>query len=138
MLWHRRLAHVGPKALDILPKAVANAPKMTRKCHCGSCIVRKLARKPFTPNMTSRATEPLQLVHLDICGPQETAIGSGRYMLLFIDNTTRHTDQYILKYMLEALEKFREWKALREKKSGKQVTRFRTDGGGEYTSKKFT
>jgi len=96
----------------------------------------KVARKPFTP-MTSRATEPLQLVHSDICGPLETAMGGGRYMLLFIDDATRHTDEYILKYKSEALGKFKEWKALKEKESGKQVKQFRTDGGGEYTSKKF-
>jgi len=87
--------------------------------------------------MTSRATEPLQLVHSDICGPLETAIGGGQCMLLCIDDATRHTDEYILKYKSEALEKLKEWKALREKESGKQVKRFRTDGGGEYTSKKF-
>jgi transposase InsO family protein len=58
-------------------------------------------------------------------------------MLLFIDDATRHTDEYILKYTLEALEKFKELKALREKELDKQVKRFRTDGGGEYTSKKF-
>jgi hypothetical protein len=43
------------------------------------------------------------------------------YMLLFIDNATRHTDEYILKYMSEALGKFKEWNALRVKESGKQV-----------------
>jgi len=96
----------------------------------------KLARKPFTPT-TSRATEPLQLVHSDICAALETAIGGGQYMLLFIDDATRHTDEYILKYKSEALEYFKEWKALREKESGKQVKRFPTDGGGSYTSKKF-
>ena len=58
-------------------------------------------------------------------------------MLLFIDNATRHTDVYILNYTSEALEKVKEWKALREKEPGKQVKRFRTDGGGQYTSKKF-
>jgi len=58
-------------------------------------------------------------------------------MLLFIDDATRHTDEYILKYKSEALEKFKEWKALTEKESGKQVKRLRTDGGGEYTSKNF-
>ena len=58
-------------------------------------------------------------------------------MLLFIGDATRHTDEYILKYMSEALETFIEWQALREKESGNQVKRFRTDRGGEYTSKKF-
>jgi hypothetical protein len=42
-------------------------------------------------------------------------------MLLFIDNSTRHKDDYILMYQSEALEKFKEGKALREKESGKQV-----------------
>jgi len=59
-------------------------------------------------------------------------------MLLFIDDATRHMDEYILKYKSEGLEKFCEWKALGEKESGKQVKRFRNDGGGEYTSKTFT
>jgi hypothetical protein len=137
MLWHRRLAHVGLKALDILPKVVTNVPTMTGKCDWDSWNKCKLRRKPFNPNTTSRATEPLHLVHSDICGPLETAIGGGRYMLLFIDDATRHTDEYILKYKSEAIEKFKEWKALREKELGEQVKRFRTDGGGEYTSKKF-
>jgi len=135
MLWHGRLAHVDLKALDILP-TITDAPKMTGKRDCESCINCKLVWKPFTPT-TSRTTEPLQLVHSDICGPLETAIRGGRYMLLFIDNATRHTYEYILKYKSEALEKFKEWKDLREEESGKQVKRFRTDGGGEYTSKKL-
>jgi len=58
-------------------------------------------------------------------------------MLFFIDDATRHTDEYILMYKVEVLEKLNEWKALREKKSGKQVKRFRNDGGGEFTSKQF-
>jgi len=58
-------------------------------------------------------------------------------MLLFIDDARRHSNEYILKYKSEALEKYKVWKALREKESGKQVKRFRTDGGGEYTSNKF-
>ena len=136
MLWHHCLALVGLKALEILPKDVADALRMTGKCNRESCIKCKLARKPFPPTIC-RAPEPLQLVHSDICGPLETAIGGGRYILLFINDATRHTDEYILKYKSEALEKVKEWKALREQESGKQVKRFHTDGGGEYTSKKF-
>jgi len=58
-------------------------------------------------------------------------------MLLFIDDAMRHTDEYILKYKSEDLEKFKERKALRENESCKQVKRFHTNAGGEYTSKKF-
>jgi len=101
------MAQVGLKTLEILLKVFADAPRMTGKCDCESCIQCKLARKPFTPT-TSRATEALQLVHSNICGPLETAIGGGRYMLLFINDTTRHMDEYFLKYKSEGLEKFKE------------------------------
>jgi len=114
MLWHRRLSQVGLKALEILPNVVTDAPTMTGKCDCESCIKCKLVRKPFT-SMTCRATEPLQRVHSDICGPLETTIGGGRYMLLFTDYAMSHMDEYILQYKSAALEKFKKWKALREK-----------------------
>jgi hypothetical protein len=55
--------------------------------------------------MTFRATEPLHLMHSDICSPIETAIGGGQYVLLFLDDATGHTDQYYLTYKSEALEK---------------------------------
>jgi hypothetical protein len=79
----------------------------------------------------------LMLVYLEICGPLETVIGGGRYMLLFMDDAMRHMEEFILKYKSEALEKFQERKAFREKESGNQVMRFRTDGRGEYTSQTF-
>ena len=75
MSWHRHLAHIGRKALELMP-TITDIAKMTTKCDCKSCMKRKLARKPFTPT-TSRSTEPLQLMHSDICGPLETAIGRG-------------------------------------------------------------
>jgi hypothetical protein len=135
MLWHHRMAHVGLKALEILPM-INDAPKMTGQCDYESCIKCKLDRKPFTP-MTSRDPEPLQLVHSDICGPLETAIRGGHYMLLFIHDATSNVDEYILMYKLEPLEKFKQWKALREKESGKQVKRFCPYGDIEYTPMNF-
>jgi len=92
---------------------ITDALRMTGKCDCEICIKCKLARKPFIPT-PSRATETLQLGHSDICGPLETAIAGGRYMLPFLDGTTRHMDEYRLNHKSEALETFKLWKALRE------------------------
>ena len=58
-------------------------------------------------------------------------------MPLFIDDATRHMDKFLLKFKSEALEKLKEWKALAEKELSTQVKRFRTDGGGKYTSENF-
>jgi len=107
MLWHCRLAHMDVKDLEILQKFVTYALTMTEKCHCKRCIKWKLTWKPCALCTTSRATELLQLVYSDICGPLETATRGDPYMLLFIEDATGHIDEYILKYKSEALEKFK-------------------------------
>jgi len=125
MLWHRHIAHVGLNSLD---NVVMNTyiPKMTAMWDCTCCIKCKLVTQPCTWS-TFCETDPLQIVHQDRCCPMPTAMGGGRYMLCCIDDATRYTDEYILQYKLEAMEKFNQWKDHREKESGKQVKRFRTD-----------
>jgi len=137
MLWHHHLTHVRFNAAEILQKFVADASEIVGKFQWESSIMCKVARKPFTPNTNSSTTEPLQLVHTDLSDPLETAIGGCQYMLLFIDDVRRHTDEYSLKYKWDAMGTFKQWKALREKESGHQVKRFHTNGASEYTSKKF-
>jgi hypothetical protein len=108
MVWPRRRTPVGLKALEILLKVIAKALKMTGKCDCKRFINCKLTRKPFTRNTTSRATVPLHPMYSEVCSPLETAIGGGPYMLLIINNETRHTDGYALKHKLKALEKIKQ------------------------------
>jgi hypothetical protein len=36
-------------------------------------------------------------------------------MLLFMEDASSHTDEYILKYKLEALKKFKKWKGPEKK-----------------------
>jgi hypothetical protein len=74
----------------------------------------------------------------DICGPfPESLGGKGRYMLLFIDDATRYTWCYILEHKSDAEAKFHDWEAEMQTQYSLQVKRFRTDGGGEFTSKRF-
>ena len=58
-------------------------------------------------------------------------------MLLFIENTKRNPDDYILRYKLEARKTFKESKILREMALVTEVKQFRTDLGIESTSKKL-
>jgi len=36
---------------------------------CEACLLGKHARKSFLKVVASRATKPLQFVHVDVCGP---------------------------------------------------------------------
>ena len=56
-------------------------------------------------------------------------------MLTFIDDYTRKTWVYFLKYKSEVFEKCFHFKALIENQCGQHIKALRTDRGGEYMSK---
>ena len=58
-------------------------------------------------------------------------------MLTFIDDFTRKTWVYFLKYKSDMFENFCNFKALVENQSGQHIKVLRTDRGGEYISKYF-
>jgi len=89
----------------------------------------------FVFEAPKRASEALQVVHSDMCGPFEVpSLGGSKYFITFIDEFTRMIWLYTIKLKSEALEIF---KILVEKESDKSIKILRTDGGGEYTSKEF-
>ena len=56
-----------------------------------TCVVTMLKRRPFPCQASSRATEQLELLHDDLCGPVSPATPEGRcYFLLLIDDATRY------------------------------------------------
>ncbi|ONK55055.1 uncharacterized protein A4U43_UnF8110 [Asparagus officinalis] len=98
----------------------------------------KKHRRSFKVGKSRRATELLQLVHTDIVGPFEVvSLGGNRYFFTFIDDYSRKTWIYFLKEKSKALEKFKEFKEMVEKQSGYHIKMFRSNRGGEYTSKAF-
>ncbi|KAJ7961681.1 Retrovirus-related Pol polyprotein from transposon TNT 1-94 [Quillaja saponaria] len=104
---------------------------------CEACLLGKHARKSF-PKEATRATEPLQLIRTDVCGPiKPCSFGKNHYFLLFIDDYTRKTWVYFLKKKSEAFEVFKKFKALVEKESGHVIKSLRSDRGGKFTSNEF-
>ena len=105
---------------------------------CTVCLVGKHHREPFPKASSWRATQRLQLIHSDICGPITPESSSHkRYMLTFIDDYTRKIWVYFLTMKSEAFAVFKNFKSLVEKESGHAICCFRTDRGGEFTSLEF-
>ena len=97
---------------------------------CEDCIIGKHQRDNF-PTSTSRAKEHIEIVHTDLCGPIQTqSIGDSFYFLTFIDDFSRKIWIYFLRHKSETFSKFKEFKALIEKQSGKSIKMLRSDGGG--------
>ena len=64
---------------------------------CEVCVMGKQHRKSF-PKKSSRASQPLELVYSDVCGPiTPTSIGGNKYFLTFTDNFSGKTWVYVLK-----------------------------------------
>ena len=135
-VWHRRMGHLGEENVRKLAKMVAGMKIKLRTSVgvCEACLEGKQTRQPSHQPAT-RAKEPLELIHSDLCGPIDpTTHGGATYYLLFTDDFTRMTHIYPLKRKTSAaiLAKFKEYRPEVEKQSGKLIKRLRTDGGGEY------
>ena len=105
---------------------------------CESCVKGKSHKLPFQHSSTKRADHPLELIHSDVCGKIGTqSLGGGEYFVTFVDDHSRHVWIYILKHKGEVFQRFKEWKVLVEKASGRKVKILRSDNGGEYTSAEF-
>src|SRR5579859_988706 len=136
-IWHRRMGHLGEDNVRKLAKMVDGMGIKVRTIVgvCEACLEGKQHRQPSHQPAT-RAKEPLELIHSDLCGPIDpTTYGGMNYYVLFTDDYTRMTRIYPLKKKSSAsvLEKFKEFKAeVETQKTGKLIKRLRTDGGGEY------
>ena len=140
-LWHRRYAHLGYDSLVRLKEAnmveglhgvTTEALKAAKAGACGGCALAKHPRAPF-PASSSQATERLQLVHTDLCGPmQRESLGGGRYVMTFLDDYSRLSVVRILPDKAAAAQALREVFAAWERQTGGKVQRVRSDRGGEY------
>ena len=100
---------------------------------CGTCQLGKLSKTPFPVNQAWRATEKLQLVHTDVCGPMSTPSHNGcRYFLLFIDDFSRYCYVYFLKNKSEVFSMLQKFKATVENQSAHTIKTLRSDNGTEY------
>ena len=87
--WHARLGHLNDETMKIMinRNLVVGIPNITaEKKTCVSCLLGKQTRKPFPQSTSYRATQLLELVHGDLCGPiTPPTPGQKRYVFVLID-----------------------------------------------------
>ena len=131
-LWHRRLEHLNfdhliklknLEAVKDLPKISKPQDSVCKPYQVGKQNMRQLKSKSFTST-----EKPLQLVHMDLCGPsKQEGTGKENYFMLIIDDYSRLTWVAFLKEKAEAFEKFKIFKALTETQIGKRLKAVRSD-----------
>ncbi|BBN67207.1 transposable element gene [Prunus dulcis] len=106
---------------------------------CSGCAIGKSHRSSFDKEIAWRASQPLELIHSDTCGPmQSITLGENRYFLTFIDDHTRMCWVFFLQHKSQAFNIFKRFKNMVELQSGYQIKKLRSDRGGEYTSLEFS
>ena len=93
-IWHRRLGHLNFDHIIKLVKngAVKYLPKISKPYDYvyKPCQMEKLTHAQFQSKNFTSIDKPLQLVHMDLCGPsRKEGTRRERYFMLVIDDYSR-------------------------------------------------
>ena len=136
--WHKRFGYVNfDKLSKIRDINISNKEmlQVSQQYLCESCQLGKFTRQSFTTKKGILACRPLELVHMDLCGPLHVpSIGGARYLYVITNDYTRKTFAYSLSCKDEY---FRRFKALTESELGLSIIKVRSDRGGEFKSHIF-
>ena len=141
-LWHRRFGHLGYKNLEKMQKmelitGIAVKPERFRdagKDVCEPCVKAKQHRAAH-PTSGSESTAPLELLHMDVCGPfSETSLGGARYFATYLDDYSKLTVVRPIEFKSDVTEVTKTVITMLEKQSGLPVLVVRTDNGTEYVN----
>lgn len=139
--WHRRCSHINKDYLIRTSKAncVRGLPLFKdSELNCESCKIAKGRRCSFKPIGKIISKNPLDLLHMDLCGPMPTKSMFGqRYFLSIIDDYSRKVTTFPLKDKSEAFSAFERFQKRAERFLDRKVKRVRTDNGLEFVNNKF-
>jgi hypothetical protein len=105
---------------------------------CEACLLGKMTKMHFS-GFPERASDLLELIHTDVCGPMSTTTRGGyQYFITFTDDLSIYGYVYLMKHKSGTFEKFKEFQSEVENQYGKKNKTLRSDCGGEYLSHGFS
>jgi hypothetical protein len=93
---------------------------------CVDCVLSKHHWDGFDKHASRYNTAPLQLVNNDLCGPLSSPSFSRCKYLTFIDDFSKRTWVYFLKFKSDVFDMFFACKALVEKQFGHQLINYKS------------
>ena len=140
-LWHKRYRHLNLQSLRSLHQknmVYSLLAIQDKKETYEGCALGKQHREVFSKEHAWRAKASLELIHIDICRPMKTLSHiSNIYFITFIDDYSKMTWVYFMRYKSEVFTIFKKFKNLVERQSEHYIKMLRSDRGGEYNLNKF-
>ncbi|CAI7791891.1 unnamed protein product [Closterium sp. NIES-53] len=140
ILLHHRLGHpnfatlrssVSSGLLHGLPSSLPPLPKSPAP-PCTACVQSKLKQQPHRSS-PSAAAQPLDLVHMDLWGPNPSPTRQGhRYLLVLVDDHSRYSSVSLLRTKADAPAAIIAWLERANTHFGRPVCRLHSNGGGEF------
>lgn len=140
-LWHERFCHINSQYLLTTSKnnAVRGMPNLKKSpLTCEPCNLAKTRRTSFKPLEKIRSRKPLELLHLDVCGPIQTPSLEGfNYFLTITDDFSRKVTVYPIRRKNEVFECFTKYQTRAERFLNSKIVNIRTDNGLEFCHDTF-
>ncbi|GAQ93540.1 putative transposon-encoded protein with Ribonuclease H-like domain and integrase-like domain [Klebsormidium nitens] len=134
----RRYENLAKMVQDNLVEVVGVKPGAFRALKfsvCEPCIMGKQTRLPFSES-ESVSMEPLELVHMDVCGPMPVpSVGGSRYFATFLDDYSKLSVVVPMKQKSEVAKVTEHVIQRLESQSGKKLKSVGPNGGKEYVNK---
>ena len=110
-LWHYRLGHINQNRINKLRgEGLLNVSDYESLLTCESCLLGKMNNSPFT-GKSECATELLNLVHTDVCGPMIISARDGyKYFITFTDDLSRFGYVFLMRHKSESFEMFKRYR----------------------------
>ena len=142
-LWHRRLGHASMHTIKKLAKKelVRGLPLCNFEYDhvCDACAKGKQVRSSFKPKNNISTSRPLELLHMDLCGPISIqSLGRSKYILVIVDDYSRFTWVSFLKEKNEAFNEFSKLCKQLQVYKNSPIVFIRSDHGREFDQKEFT
>jgi len=136
MLWHKRLGHASLSLLNklISKDLVVGLPtiKYNDGKVCDACAKGKQVKNSFKSKRCVSTTRPLELLHINLCGPiRIVSRGGKRYVCVIVDDYSRFTWTLFLASKDVTFEKFVAFLKKVEKRVGHSLVCLRSDHGTE-------
>ena len=138
-LWHRRLCHLNFRFINdlVTGEKVRGLPllRFDNDTLCAACECGKQSKKRHPLVIHNSVTEPLQLLHIDLCGPSAIpSLHKKKYILVIVDDFTRFTWVFFLRLKSDTAEELINFVKLIEVQLRTPVRKIRSDNGTEFVN----
>src|SRR4051812_5005766 len=136
-LWHRRLGHAGMRNLQTLVKKKhvigLREVKLDKDRLWSVCEAGKITKKHHSAKTIMTTTRPLELLHMDLFGPQNYAsMGGNKYGLVIVDDFSRYTLVFFLDDKSKVVEIFKAFAKRAQAEYELSLKDIRSDNGTEF------